>query len=186
MAAAAIASGAVALPDVGVALGASVVGTARASVTATGLCVVIDSGCARTAGTLEESDGEAVPEDDFSADFAVPDFAAPDFVVDGWAALLLALAPALASDACPVVAAPELLLVVWPDAAVSPDWVLSAGADVLSEPRWEEDDWGAGDGCCAVGAALSVSAAVLLLSTSDPKLSPACDGSERAGFGGGA
>jgi hypothetical protein len=143
---------------------------------------VIDSGCATTAGTVEESDAEAVPEDDLSVAFVAPDFAVLDFVVDCWAALVLALAPALASDACPVVAASELLLVVWPDAALSRDWVLSAVADVLSEPRWEEDGCGEGDCCCAVGAALLLSAAALL-STSAPKLSPACDWAD---FGGGA
>jgi hypothetical protein len=96
-------------PDAGFAADASVVGTATASVTATGFGVVIDSGCATAAEAVEESDLELelelAPEDGLSVDFAAPDFAVLDFAGDPWdlSALVLGLAPALASEVCPVV-----------------------------------------------------------------------------------
>jgi hypothetical protein len=181
MAAAAIASGAVAAPDpdAGVAAGAAVVGTATASATATGLGVVMDSGCATTA--FEESAPEVLPEAGLSVDFAVPDFAVLDFGWDCWVALALALvlAPALASEGCPVAAPPpaELLLAVWSEPELLFEAVLSLDGELLSDRGWED--------CCGVGAAGPLLlAALALLSTSAPKLSVAGDWSDRADFGG--
>lgn len=179
MAAAAIASGAVAVPDpdAGVAAGAAVVGTA----TATGLGVVMDSGCATTA--FEESAPEVLPEAGLSVDFAVPDFAVLDFAWDCWVAL--ALAPALASEVCPVAAPPPTeLLAVWSEPEVLLEAVLSLEGELLSDRGWA-DCCGAADGGCGTGAAGPLSlAALALLSTSAPKLSLACDWSDRADFGG--
>ena len=85
IAAAAIASGAVALPDpdAGVAPGVPAVGTLTAIVTATGFGVVMDSGWATTAGAVEESAVELAPEAGLSVDFVVSDFVVPDFVAAG-------------------------------------------------------------------------------------------------------
>ena len=54
----------------------------------------------------------------------------------------------------------------------------------MSDRGWA-DCCGAADGCCGTGAAGPLSlAALALLSTSAPKLSLACDWSDRADFGG--
>jgi hypothetical protein len=186
MAAAAIASGAVPDPDAGVAAGAPVVGTATASVTATGFGVVMDNGCATTAATFEESALEVVPEDGFSVDLAVPDFAVLDFAWDCWVGSVLALALAPASEVCPVVAPPpaKLSLADWSEPVVLREAVLSVGGELLSDRGWA-DCCGAADVGCGVGTAgpLPVSAATLL-SISAPKRSVACDWSDRADFGG--
>lgn len=200
IAAAAIASGAVALPDpdAGVAAGAPAVGTVTARVTATGFGVVVDSGGATTAPAVEEPEvvlasedlasEDLASEDGLSVDLVSPDFAVLDFAVDGWLALALALA-APASELGPVVAPllAELLLALWSEAAASRDGALSAGAELSFEGGGEEDCCGTACGCCCaveVAELFPASAATVLLSTSAPKLSVACDWSERADFGG--
>jgi hypothetical protein len=95
MAAAAIASGALAFPEAGgVAPEVGVVAAAGASVTATitGIAVamaftaVVASCCAEAVGSVEALVAEASPDDDLAPDSAVSDFEAPDFVLEGWGA----------------------------------------------------------------------------------------------------
>jgi hypothetical protein len=189
IAAVAIASGAVALPDAGVAGAAalaSVVGTVTARTTATGFGVVTD-GAPGVAEAVEESAAEAVLEDGLPVDFAVP-FALSDFALDPWvvSALEVALALLSALFLAAALRSSELLLAAWSEAAASRDRVLSAEADASSARGCEAGGcWGAGC-CCAVEVApalLAASAAAVLLSISVPKLL-SCDGSGRAGFGG--
>ena len=85
MAAAAIASGAVALPEVGVAAGTFVDATVTGIATATGFGVVADErGLLGQDGRIGR--GRVCRMAGLSVDFAVPAFEAPDFVWDGWAA----------------------------------------------------------------------------------------------------
>ena len=104
MAAAAIASGAVALPVEGGAAGASMETIIGAIVTATASGVVREEaplGCAAAAASPAET--EISPEDGLSADFAVAAFSPLDFVLaDPWTASVLALSVALAaaSEVC--------------------------------------------------------------------------------------
>jgi hypothetical protein len=176
MAAAAIASGAVALVDdvaAGEFAGADVTGIA----TATGLGVVADgaAGWPKAAGSAVE----AFPEDGFSGDFAVPALAMPDFIHDRWTAS--ALAEALASEACWAAAflSAESLLAVRSAAAALREPVLSGDAAALSDGRGAAADGGCGVG---VAASLPVSAG-MLESTSVPKLSLLCEASGRADLG---
>ncbi len=88
IAAAAIASGAVALPDGGVVGGISVETMVTAIATATGFGVVTDVAtcCDKSAATVEESGAEAVSEGTFrSVDFFSIGFAVPAFKVLGLA-----------------------------------------------------------------------------------------------------
>ena len=176
MAAAAIASGAVALPDGGVAAGVFVGADVTGSATATGLDVVAEGapGCPKATGSVWET----FSEDVFSGDFAAAAFATPDLVRDRWTAS--ALADALASEACWAAAflSAEALLVVRSADAALREVVLSGDAAALSGGR------GAADGGCGVGVAGSLPvAAGMLESTSVLKLSLLCEASGRAGFG---
>jgi len=95
MAAAAIANGAVALPEVGEAGGAaaaSVTATVTGIAVAMAFVVVVAFCCAEAAGSVGEPVTEVSPDDDFAADFAVSDFEPPDFAWEGCAASALALA----------------------------------------------------------------------------------------------
>ena len=84
IAAAAIASGAVPVPDVGVAAGTSVGATGTGIATATGFGVVTDgaSCCVEAAGAVEEPVAAIVSETGFSIVFGAPVFEAPDFAFD--------------------------------------------------------------------------------------------------------
>lgn len=96
IAAAAIANGAVAFPEVGGAdgaAGASVTATVTGIAVAMAFVAAMASCCAEAAGSLEEPVAEASPDDDFAADFAVSDFELPDFALEGGGASALALAP---------------------------------------------------------------------------------------------
>src|ERR1019366_1237379 len=111
--------------------------------TATAFGVVADGppGCAEAAGPA----AEVVSEDGLSVGFSVPAFEALDFVLDRWTAAVLAsasaLAEALASESCLVVASrlSELFLAVWSADAVSRDRVLSAVGAASSERRCDAD-----------------------------------------------
>jgi hypothetical protein len=180
IAAAAIASGAVALPDAGVAAGTSVNAMVTGIATATALGVGTDAPpcCAEAAGTVEESAAELFPEEGFSAGFAGPAFKALDFALDcSTAAALalasaLALAAALASEACWALAlrSAEAFLAVWSADAASRDRVLSAFAAASSARRCDADC------CCDPDAARSLPVlAGMLESTSAPKPWVPCD-----------
>lgn len=96
MAAAAIANGAVAFPEVGGAAGAagaSVTATVTGIAVAMAFVAAVASCCAEAAGSVEEPVAEVSPDDDFAADFAVSDFGLPDFALEGCGASALALAP---------------------------------------------------------------------------------------------
>ena len=103
IAAAAMASGAVALPEPGVAAEASVAVVA-AIATAIGFGVAADDPacCAEAAAAVEESPAAALSEDDLSVDFALLSFEVPDFGPDRWIGSVLAepLLPLLPSEAC--------------------------------------------------------------------------------------
>ena len=153
--------------------------------TATAFAVVADGppGCAEAAGPA----AEVVSEDGLSVGFSVPAFEALDFVLDRWTAAVLAsasaLAEALASESCLVVASrlSELFLAVWSADAVSRDRVLSAVGAASSERRCDADC------CCAVEVGRSLPASVaVLLSTSAPKLSFPDDWSDLTDLCGGA
>ena len=101
MAAAAMASGAVALPVAGGAAGASVDTMATGIATATGFGVVTDAvTCCAEAGLSVVA---VLSEDGLSLVFVLPSFESADFVLGGWvvaAVFASALAAALASEAC--------------------------------------------------------------------------------------
>jgi hypothetical protein len=102
MAAAAIASGAVALPEVGAlpevagAAGASVTGTVTGIAVAMAFVTVAAFCCVEAVGSVEEPAAEVSPDDDFAVDFAVSDFELPDFAWECGAGL--ALVSELASE----------------------------------------------------------------------------------------
>src|SRR5450759_796360 len=105
MAAAAIASGAVASPDAGVAAGVSVnaivTGIATAITIASAFGVVTAAvSCGAEAGSVEASAWEILSEEGFSVDFAPPVFRPLDFAPDCWTACVLVSALAAASEAC--------------------------------------------------------------------------------------
>ena len=183
IAAAAIASGAVALPDAGAAVGTSADMMATGIATATALGVVADGppGCAAAAESVADPAAELLLDDGFSADFADSAFTVPDLVLDRWAALALASAAALVSEACLALASrlSELFFAVWSADAVSRDRAASAVVAAPSALRCAPD-------CCwavEVARGLPVSTG-MLLSTSAPKPSFGCDWSDRAGFAG--
>jgi hypothetical protein len=191
IAAAAIASGAVALPDDGEAAGTIVDAIATGITTATGVGVVAagPSCCAGLAGlaglALESAAGLSL-EDGFAVDFVSSVFEVSDFALERWVpsafvfAFAFAFASALASASERCLAAlrsPESALAVWSAAEVSRDRLMSAAADVSSERRCGADGSGA--------RPLLLVSAVALLSTSAAKLSFPGDWSDRAGLGGG-
>lgn len=192
MAAAAMASGAVALPDDDAAAGTIIGVTATGIATATGFGVVTAgpscfTGAAGSAAVAcEESPGEVSLEDGFAVDL-VSVFEPPDFAFEPWAASALALALAFAlASALALAFAWERWLsaasrlserAAWSVAALSRDRLPSATADELSGRRCEA--------VCSGARSLPVSAAVLL-STSAAKLSFPGDGSVLAALGGGA
>jgi hypothetical protein len=102
MAAAAIANGAVALPEVGGGVGAAGV-TVTATVTgiavAMALVTVAASCCAEAVGPVEEPAAEVSPEDDVAFDFAASDFELPDFTRECVASVVV---PELALEAAAV------------------------------------------------------------------------------------
>lgn len=176
IAAAAIASGAVALPEAGAAAGVLVATIVTGITTATGVGVATDNpACwARMVG----STAVASPVVEVAPDFVVPDFPAAVFVPDDCVPSVLAVPLALLPLALPPLASedgPELLplllgslLFGWLAAALfaGPELLSAAGGGVLSERLGA-----AGGGCCcAVEAALLLSEAVLL-STNDAKMS---------------
>jgi len=166
MAAAAIANGAVAVPEVGGAGGA-----AAASVTATvmGIAVamafiaVAAACCAEAAASVEEPLAEVSPDDDFAADFAVSDFELPDFAWDGGAALALVPAFALVGGAAEAFWLVESLLTDGAAAAPFCDPPLFAAGGALSERDCEA-------GCGGAVAAELLASLLVLLSTSAPKI----------------
>jgi hypothetical protein len=179
MAAAAIASGAVALPDGGEAAavaGTSVNATGAAIATATAFCIVT-AGSAVAAMSVEDEVAWS-PEAGF-ADLPAPVFELADFVPDCWAAS--AVAPELSLEDALELPSSELSLADWPVAPALFVWLLSGGADVSLERR----GGGGGSGAVEVEGALLASAAVLL-STSAPKISFPCAESDRADRDGGA
>ncbi len=104
MAAAAIANGAVALPEVdgaAGAAGASVTATVTGIAVAMAFVAVAASCCAEAAGSLEDPAEEVSPDDDFAADFAASDFELPDFAWECGAASVLVLELALEGGAAP-------------------------------------------------------------------------------------
>jgi hypothetical protein len=183
IAAAAIASGAGALPDAGAAAGTLADVMATGIATATGLGMVADGppGCAAAAESVADPATELLLDDGFSADFADSAFTVPDLVLDRWAALALASAAALVSEACLALASrlSELFFAVWSADAVSRDRAASAVVAAPSALRCDPD------GCWAdeVVRWLPVSAG-RLESTSAPKPSFGCDWSDRAGLAG--
>jgi hypothetical protein len=182
IAAAAIASGAVALPDDGEAAGTIVDAMATGITTATGVGVVAagPSCCAGLAGLALESAAGLSLEDGFAVDFVSSVFEVSDFALERWVPSAFALASALASASERCLAAlrsPESALAVWSAAEVSRDRLTSAAADVSSERRCGADGSGA--------RPLLLVSAVALLSTSAAKLSFPGDWSDRAGLGGG-
>jgi len=176
IAAAAIASGAVALPEAGVAAGVLVATVVTGITTATGVGVATDNpACwARMVG----STAGVSPVVEVAPDFVVPDFAASAFFPDGCVpsvlAVPLALPPLallpLASEVCPELLLPLLGSLLFGGLAAAlfagPEWLSAAGGGALSERL------GAAGGCCgcAVEAALLLSEAVLL-STNAAKMS---------------
>lgn len=163
MAAAAIAKGAVALPDVGGAAGVSVTATVTGIAVAMAFVTVVASCCAEVAGSVEEPAAEVSADDDFAADFPASDFVLPDFALEGWGASVLV--PELALEAGAAAEAfwlPESLLAGGAAGNAFCDPLLFAAGGVLSE-----EDCQAGCGG-AVAAGLLASLAVLL-STSAPK-----------------
>jgi hypothetical protein len=186
IAAAAIASGAVALPDDGEAAGTIVDAMATGITTATGVGVVAagPSCCAGLAGLALESAAGLSLEDGFAVDFVssvveVSDFALERRVPSAFVfAFAFASALASASERClAALRSPESALAVWSAAEVSRDRLMSAAADVSSERRCGADGSGA--------RPLLLVSAVALLSTSAAKLSFPGDWSDRAGLGGG-
>jgi len=107
---AAIASGAVAPPEVGVSAGAFVEARAGGSTIATATGFGVVTGSPPSCATAVWSAGEGAPEDDFSAVFTVPAFAALDFAWERWAVSVLA-------SGLPAVSASET---GWAVAAVAP------------------------------------------------------------------
>ena len=185
IAAAAIASGAVALPDAGVAAGISVDAMTTGIATATAFGVVTDAAsCCAEAATVEASGAEVVSEEDLSVDFFSVDVAVPAFkALDCWTASVLALAAALASEPCLAMAlrSSGLVLAGCLADAGSRDRLISAAVDASSVRRCDAD-------CgCAVEFARSLPvSADGRLSTSAWKLSFACEGSGFADFAGAA
>ena len=104
IAAAAIANGAVALPDVGGAAGTSVTATGTGMATATAFATVTDraSCCADAAASVEEAAVEVSPDGDLLVDVVASDFEVPDFALECWGTLVLA--SVVAPEGCPVVA----------------------------------------------------------------------------------
>src|SRR5258708_2411899 len=139
IAAAAIASGAVALPDAGVAVGISVDARITGIATATAFGVVTDAAsCCAEAATVEASGAEVVSEEDFSVDFFSVDVAVPAFkVLDCWTASVLALAaePCLATAS----RSSELVPAGWSAGAASRDRLVSAAVDASSVRRCDAD-----------------------------------------------
>ena len=139
-AAAAIASGAAALPDGGEAEGRSVSATGAGMTTAMVFgAATASAACGIAVASMEELASDASPEDDLEAVFdvsAFEDFAAGCVAV---AALVFASETGLAA----VSRLSEGLLAVWAEAVVSAARRLSGFAGALSERRGEED--GAGD-----------------------------------------
>ena len=193
IAAAAIASGAVALPDAGVAGGISVETMVTAIATATGFGVVTDVASCRAEAAVEESragdksGAEAVSEitfgsvDFFSIGFSVPAFKVLGLAPDCWTASVLALVPASASELCLAVESrsSELLAAAWSADPAPRDRLLSAAAGGSSTRRGEA-------GCCAVALARSLPVSDALLSIRAWKRSFPCNGSGLADLGGGA
>jgi len=167
MAAAAIAKGAVALPEVGGATGVSVTATVTGIAVAMALVTVAASCCAEAAGSVEEPAAEASADDEVAADFAVSDFELLDFALEGCGASEFALDDGAAPEggaAAEVFWLPEPLLVDGAAGAVFCDPPLVAAAGALSE-----GDCQAGGGC---GAAVWLLASLAVLpSTSAPKIS---------------
>jgi hypothetical protein len=162
IAAAAIASGAVALPETGgveAAAGTSENATVTGIATATGA----PDGVEAAASALE-----VLSADDFAGDFASPVFDAPDLAAGGGLVLVFPAALALAllvSEAGPALALRSFgpLLADGFAAAVFDDGELSAAAGVSLEFRC--------DGAAVAERSLLLASAAVLLSTSAPKLS---------------
>jgi hypothetical protein len=180
MAAAAIAKGAVALPEVGGATGVSVTATATGIAVAIAFVAVAASCCAEAAGSVEEPAAEVSAEDEVAADFAVSDVELLDFPLEGCGASELALEGGAAPEggaAAEVFWLPEPLLVDGAAGAVFCDPPLVAAAGVLSE-----GDCQAG---CGGGVAVGLLASLaVLLSTSAPKISFPAGESDLAARGG--
>src|SRR5258708_15080849 len=137
IAAAAIASGAVALPDAGVAVGICVDARITGIATATAFGVVTDAAsCCAEAATVEASGAEVVSEEDFSVDFFSVDVAVPAFkVLDCWTASVLAAEPCLATAS----RSSELVPAGWSAGAASRDRLVSAAVDASSVRRCDAD-----------------------------------------------
>jgi hypothetical protein len=196
IAAAAIASGAEALPDAGVAGATSVETMVTAIATATGFGVVTSvASCWAEAPRAEESSAgerpgaEAVSEiacgsvDFFSIGFSVPAFKMFGLAPDGWTASVLALLSASGSELCLAVAlrSSALLPTAWSAGPALRDRLLSAAAGISSARRGEAGC------CCAVALARSWAVSEgALLSIRAWKPSFPCDGSGLADLDGGA
>jgi hypothetical protein len=165
MAAAAIAKGAVALPEVGGVTGVSVTATVTGIAVAMAF-VAVAASCCEAAGSGGEPAAEVSAEDEVAADFAVSDFELPDFPLEGCGASELALEGGAAPEGgaeAEVFWLPEPLLVDGAAGAVFCDPPLVAAAGASSE-----GDCQAGGGGVAVGLLALLAA---LPSTSAPKIS---------------
>jgi hypothetical protein len=182
IAAAAIASGVVALPVDGEAAGTTVDATAMGTATATGFGVVAagSSCCAGVAGSALVSAAEPSSEDGFAVDLVSSVLEPLDFTLERWAAS--AFASILASARCLAAASRsfESFRAALSAEAALRDCLVSAAADASSVRRRDAD-------CsCAVEFARSLAmSAAVLLSTSAPKLSVPADGSGLVDLGGG-
>ncbi len=173
MAAAAIANGAVALPEVGAvpevggAAGVSVTTTGTGIAVAMAFVAVTASCCAEAVGSVEEPAAEVSSDDDFAVDLPASDFELPDFALEGWGAPALVSELLLEGGAAATEAEafwlPELLLA---DGAAGPfcDPPLFAAAGALSEEDCE-------GGCAGAGATGLLASLAVLPSTSAPKIS---------------
>jgi hypothetical protein len=171
MAAAAIASGAVALPDgveAAATAGTPVSATGAAIATATAFCSVIAavSGDAEAAVPVEDWLAEVSPEAGLAVDFPAPFFEPVDFVLGCWTALAVESELASEDGSALALRASELLLADGSAVPASRERPLSEAVDASLERR-------GGAGCSgaegAEGPLLAPAAA--LLSTSAPKLS---------------
>jgi hypothetical protein len=172
MAAAAIASGAVAMPEVGAlpevggAAGVSVTATVTGIAVAIAFIAVAASCCAEAAGSVEEPAAEVSSDEDFAVDFPASDFELPGFALEGSGGAA-SLVPELALEGGAAAEALWLLELLSADGTAAVpfcDPPLFAAAAVLSE-----EDCLAGCGGAVAGALLASLAE--LLSTNAPKIS---------------
>jgi hypothetical protein len=181
MAAAAIASGAVLLPDAVTPVVAELAGGVEGTFVetrTTGITTAIAFGTTAAPPCWAARFGsvdEPLSEDGcLSEGFAVPPFGVSALALDGWPALAPApaFAALLASEACPEAVLGLLeSLAAWLAVAASEGCVLFCAVDGSSARR------GAGVWVWLVAAALLLLAAAVLLSTNAPNPALACDGS---------